>query len=86
MNDDVVFISDVSAGAVVGAYVLSHAFTKAGKREGLCELPPGVHFYLWLIIDPDPCSRGFWFVSQNLVTGEPGECHVPLGQVPKCVG
>ena len=55
--------------------LLSNAFTKVGQREGLCELPPGVHFIYGYTIGPSQCRNGFWFVSQKLATGEPGECH-----------
>lgn len=74
-SGDVVVIRDVPLGSLLGYDTRSITITKAGVFEGIRDLPAGLHF-IWGGTAKHINRTGFWIMSPNKESDEPGEIHV----------
>ncbi|KFY85377.1 hypothetical protein V500_08475 [Pseudogymnoascus sp. VKM F-4518 (FW-2643)] len=73
---DVVIIAGVPPGSFIGYDTVGLNIEKGHHFGGIRELPPGPHFIYGGSMSEISTRHGFWVISNQRVSGEPGEIFV----------
>lgn len=73
---DVMIVTDVPTGSFFGYDTIGFNIGRNGRFEGIREMPPGPHFIYGGSTSEISTRNGFWVMSKQRASGEPGDIFV----------